>query len=63
MPLNSSIVGSAGEYLVSEVDARWTMAYAAGLGDVPVKFEIGAPHPETDEIFMNQDLGEFSAGN
>ena len=34
MPLNSSIVGSAGEYLVSEVDARWTMAYAAGLGDV-----------------------------
>ena len=30
-------------------------------GDVPVKFEIGAPHPETDEIFMNEDLGEFSA--
>jgi hypothetical protein len=30
-------------------------------GDVPVKFEIGAPHPETDETFMNMDLGEFSA--
>ena len=30
-------------------------------GDVPVKFEIGAPHPETDETFMNLDLGEFSA--
>jgi len=32
-------------------------------GDVPVKFEIGAPHPETDEIFMNLDLGEFSASS
>jgi Peptidase family M23 len=30
-------------------------------GDVPVKFEIGGPHPETDETFMNEDLGEFSA--
>lgn len=29
-------------------------------GDVPVKFEIGAPHQETDQIFMNEDLGEFS---
>jgi len=34
MPLNSSIVGATGEALVSEVDARWTMAYAAGLGDL-----------------------------
>src|SRR5579885_26368 len=33
MPLNSSIVGTAGESLLSEVDARWTMAYAAALGD------------------------------
>ncbi len=33
MPLNSSIVGAEGESLVSEIDARWTMAYAAGLGD------------------------------
>ncbi len=29
-------------------------------GDRPVKFEIGKPHPVTDEIFMNRDLGEFS---
>ena len=33
MPVESSIVGMAGPPLVSEVDARWTMAYAAGLGD------------------------------
>ena len=34
MPLNSSIVGASGESLASDVDARWTMAYAAALGDV-----------------------------
>ncbi|MGO9602718.1 MAG: MaoC/PaaZ C-terminal domain-containing protein [Candidatus Binataceae bacterium] len=34
MPLDSSIVGAAGDFLSSEIDARWTMAYAAGLGDV-----------------------------
>ncbi len=33
MPIESSIVGSSGEPLVHEVDARRTMAYAAGLGD------------------------------
>jgi acyl dehydratase len=33
MPLNSSIVGAAGDWLASEIDARWTMAYAAALGD------------------------------
>ena len=33
MPIESSIVGSAGEPLVSEIDSRWTMAYAAALGD------------------------------
>ncbi len=33
MPIESSIVGSSGEPLVHEIDARWTMAYAAGLGD------------------------------
>ncbi len=39
MPLGSSIVGAAGEALASEVDARWTMAYAAALGDtVPCYF-------------------------
>jgi len=34
MPLNSSIVGSSGESFTSEIDARWTMAYAAGLNDL-----------------------------
>ena len=33
MPLDSSIVGSAGAPMVSEIDSRWTMAYAAALGD------------------------------
>ena len=33
MPLSSSTVGVSGETLRSEIDARWTMAYAAGLGD------------------------------
>jgi acyl dehydratase len=33
MPLNSAIVGSVSEPVPSEIDARWTMAYAAALGD------------------------------
>jgi acyl dehydratase len=33
MPLESSIVGNAGAPMVSEIDSRWTMAYAAALGD------------------------------
>jgi len=33
MPLNSSTVGATIEPLVHKVDARWLMAYAAGLGD------------------------------
>jgi acyl dehydratase len=33
MPVESSIVGMAGAPIVSEIDARWTMAYAAALGD------------------------------
>ena len=33
MPLSSATVGTLGEPLVHEIDARWTMAYAAGLGD------------------------------
>jgi acyl dehydratase len=33
MPLQSSIVGIAGAPMVSVVDSRWTMAYAAALGD------------------------------
>jgi acyl dehydratase len=34
MPLDSSLVGTESEPLVSDVDERWTMAYAAGLGDL-----------------------------
>ena len=34
MPLDASLVGSEAEPRVSEVDARWTMAYAAALGDM-----------------------------
>jgi acyl dehydratase len=33
MPLESSILGSTGAPMVSEIDSRWTMAYAAALGD------------------------------
>ena len=33
MPLNSTIVGASTNALTHEVDARWLMAYAAGLGD------------------------------
>src|SRR4030095_7779881 len=33
MPLNAAVVGTTGEPLIHEVDARWLMAYAAGLGD------------------------------
>lgn len=33
MPIDSSIVGTETEPFVHEIDARWTMAYAAGLGD------------------------------
>ena len=33
MPIASSIVGAASEPAASEIDTRWTMAYAAALGD------------------------------
>lgn len=33
MPLSSATVGISGEPLVQEIEARWTMAYCAGLGD------------------------------
>ncbi len=34
MPLDSSLVGTQAEPRTHEVDARWTMAYAASLGDL-----------------------------
>ena len=33
MPLNSSTVGATADPIVHDVDARWLMAYTAGLGD------------------------------
>jgi acyl dehydratase len=33
MPLSSTTVGVSGEPVVHEIDARWMMAYAAGLGE------------------------------
>lgn len=33
MPVASSIVGAASEPVSAEIDARWTMSYAAALGD------------------------------
>lgn len=34
MPLNTAIVGGESQAFVHNVDARWTMAYAAALGDM-----------------------------
>ena len=43
MPLPSSIVGRFGEPLTQTIDARWTMAYAAGLGHhEPAYFDTAA---------------------
>jgi acyl dehydratase len=33
MPLSSTTVGTSGDLVVHDIDARWLMAYAAGLGD------------------------------
>src|SRR5947208_2556943 len=33
MPLDSSLVGSRIDAIANEIDSRWTMAYAASLGD------------------------------
>ncbi len=33
MPLNAAIVGASAEPVVHAIDARWLMAYAAGLGE------------------------------
>jgi acyl dehydratase len=44
MPLPSTIVGNATEPIPSEIDARWTMAYAAALGDlIPCYMDTLAP--------------------
>jgi acyl dehydratase len=44
MALNSALVGTSGESLAAEIDARWTMAYAAALGDsVPCYMDTASP--------------------
>lgn len=49
MPLSSSLVGHAGAAQTHAVDARWLMAYAAGLGETaPCYFDTTrtlVPHP------------------
>ena len=38
MPLPAELVGRSGEPIESEVDARWTMAYGAGLGETAPEY-------------------------
>jgi acyl dehydratase len=38
MPLNTAVVGGKSRAFVHEVDARWLMAYAAGLGDMTAAY-------------------------
>lgn len=43
MPMPADLVGQSGDPIVSEVDTRWTMAYAAGLGEIaPAYFDTAA---------------------
>ena len=46
MPLSSESVGVSGEPLASSVDARWTMAYAAGLGDARAAYMDTRARPD-----------------
>ncbi len=47
MPLNTRIVGKVTEAITHEVDARWIMAYAAGLGDFNNHYMDTATAPPT----------------
>jgi acyl dehydratase len=38
MPLSSSVVGSATTLMETRVDSRWTMAFAAGIGDLSPRY-------------------------
>lgn len=44
MPLSTKIVGQTADPIVHEVDARWIMAYAAGLGDLNPRMMDTAMH-------------------
>jgi acyl dehydratase len=46
VPLSSETVGVSGEPLASSVDARWTMAYAAGLGDARAAYTDTRARPD-----------------
>jgi len=46
VPLSSESVGVSGEPLESSVDARWTMAYAAGLGDARASYMDTRARPD-----------------
>jgi acyl dehydratase len=44
MPIESSLLGTATAPIATEVDARWTMAYAAGIGDdLPIYMDMRRP--------------------
>ena len=38
MPLNSRVVGASTQEFTHSVDARWLMAYAAGIGDTNPRY-------------------------
>lgn len=44
MPLNTAVVGGESKTFVHEVDARWLMAYAAGLGDTTATYRNTQAH-------------------
>lgn len=45
MPINTQSVGACTGSLTHDVDARWLMAYAAGLGDLNPRYLDTAAHP------------------
>ena len=45
MPLNTSMVGASTPAITHDVDARWLMAYAAGLGDQNPHYLDTQAHP------------------
>jgi acyl dehydratase len=46
MPLDPSTVGRSGEPVAHTIDARWTMAYAAGLGDARAAYTDTRARPD-----------------
>ena len=46
MPLQSHSVGATGEWVSTPIDPRWTMAYAAGLGEVSAQYADTVARPD-----------------